>query len=129
MKIFGRKIFHAMALLVVPLGTIFTSRNSPGADLPLPLHTDGNRILNSKGEPVVLRGVNAASMEWTSDGEGHILKTMQVAIQDWHANIIRLPLCQDRWFGKTPQQHNGGQAYITIWCGKSSIFARPTAVM
>jgi hypothetical protein len=79
--------------------------------MPLPLTVVGTRILNSKNEPVRLCGVNAASLEWTSTGEGHILKTLNVAIQDWHVNIIRLPLCQDRWFGKAPEQKDGGKAY------------------
>lgn len=81
---------------------------------PLPLHVEGTRILNDRGVPVRLRGVNAASMEWTSDGEGHVLRTVDVAIRDWHANIIRLPLAQDRWFGKAPEQKDGGAAYRAL---------------
>ena len=77
----------------------------------LPLKVVGTRILNSEDRPVRLRGVNAASLEWTSDGEGHILQTVNVAIQDWHVNIIRLPLSQDRWFGKAPEQKDDGKAY------------------
>ncbi|HXI69651.1 MAG TPA: cellulase family glycosylhydrolase [Verrucomicrobiae bacterium] len=78
---------------------------------PLPLKVVGTKILNSKGEPVLLRGVNAASMEWTSDGQGHILQTVNTAIHDWQVNVIRLPLTQDRWFGKAPEQSDGGKAY------------------
>jgi len=55
--------------------------------------------------------VNAASLEWTSDGQGHILTTVNTAIHEWHVNIIRLPLSQDRWFGRAPEQQDGGQAY------------------
>ena len=47
----------------------------------LALKVEGNRILNSEGEEVRLRGVNAACLEWTSDGEGHILETVRVAIE------------------------------------------------
>jgi hypothetical protein len=75
------------------------------------LKVAGLRILDSKNRPVRLRGVNAASLEWTSDGNGHILETANVAIRDWHVNIIRLPLSQDRWFGKAPEQNDGGKAY------------------
>ena len=81
---------------------------------PLPLKVVGVEILNSQNEPVLLRGVDAASMEWTSNGEGHILTTVKTAIQDWHANIIRLPLSQDRWFGKAPEQTDGGKAYRAL---------------
>jgi aryl-phospho-beta-D-glucosidase BglC (GH1 family) len=84
------------------------------ADIPLPLKVVGTRILNSKGEPVWLRGVNAASLEWTSDGQGRILKTVDTAIQVWHVNIIRLPLSQDRWFGKAREQTNGAEAYRAL---------------
>ena len=80
------------------------------AKLP-PLKVAGTRILDSKNQPVRLRGVNAASLEWTSDGRGHILQTVNVAIRDWHVNIIRLPLSQDRWFGKAPEQTDVGKAY------------------
>jgi hypothetical protein len=90
------------------------ARSANASKMPLPLKVVGTRILNSKNQPVLLRGVNAASLEWTSDGEGHILKTVNVAIQDWHANIIRLPLSQDRWFGKAPEQKDGGVAYRAL---------------
>ncbi|HZT40689.1 MAG TPA: cellulase family glycosylhydrolase [Chthonomonadaceae bacterium] len=83
----------------------------PSSSRPLPLKVVGTQILNSRNEPVWLRGVNAASLEWTSDGEGHILDTVRTAIQDWHVNIIRLPLAQDRWFGKASEQKDEGKAY------------------
>ena len=99
---------------VALLATILPVRasESPAPASPLrPLHIAGTRILDSAGQPIRLRGVNAASLEWTSNGEGHILQTVNVAIRDWHVNIIRLPLSQDRWFGKAPEQHGDGQPY------------------
>jgi hypothetical protein len=80
----------------------------------LPLKVVNTQLVNSQGQPVLLRGVNTASMEWTSDGEGHILNTVQTAIRDWHVNIIRLPLAQDRWFGKAPEQKDNGKAYRAL---------------
>ncbi|HLK57888.1 MAG TPA: acetylxylan esterase [Chthonomonadaceae bacterium] len=80
----------------------------------LPLKVVGLQVQNSKKERVHLQGVNAACMEWTSDGEGHILDTVKTAIQDWHVNIIRLPLSQDRWFGKAPEQKDEGVAYRAL---------------
>ena len=82
--------------------------------MPLPLHVSGTRILNSKDEPVLLRGVNTPSLEWSDNGEGHILRTVKVAIRDWHANVIRLPLSQDRWFGKAPEQKDEGVSYRAL---------------
>jgi hypothetical protein len=81
---------------------------------PLPLKVAGNQLLDSHGQSPRLRGVNCASLEWSSDGDGHILKTVEVAVKDWHANLIRLPLSQDRWFGKAPGQQDGGAGYRAL---------------
>ena len=62
------------------------------------LHTEGNRILDQNGNPVLLTGVNCASLEWLSAPE-KLLHTVEVALDEWNANTIRLPLSQDRWFG------------------------------
>jgi hypothetical protein len=85
-------------------------------------------VLNSRNQPVWLRGVNTASMEWTSDGEGHILETVKVAIRDWKVNHIRLPLSQDRWFGASPEQKDHGVAYralvdqIVDYCSDNGVY-------
>jgi Tol biopolymer transport system component len=84
------------------------------AKSPLPLKVVGSAIVNGEGQPVRLRGVNTASMEWTSNGEGHILKTVETAIRGWHVNHIRLPLAQDRWFGKAPEQKDDGKPYRAL---------------
>ncbi len=114
-----KRLFPNAAFILIAVVLIFTAgcRSPVVAAQPeataklLPLKVAGPRILDSKNRPVRLRGVNAASLEWTSDGQGHILQTVNVAIRDWHANIIRLPLSQDRWFGKAPEQTDGGKAY------------------
>jgi hypothetical protein len=84
---------------------------NPAPVSPLPLKVEKTHVVDSRGERVRLRGVNAACLEWTSDCEGHILDTVNTAIRDWHVNHIRLPLAQDRWFGKAPEQKDDGRAY------------------
>lgn len=79
--------------------------------MPPALKVVGTHVVDGKGERVRLRGVNAAALEWSSTGEGHIVQTVRVAIDDWHVNHVRLPLAQDRWFGKAPDQKDGGTAY------------------
>lgn len=78
-------------------------------DLPM-LSIKRNNVL-AAGRPFRLKGVNTACLEWSSDGEGHLLKTLEVAAKDWKVNIVRLPLSQDRWFGKAPEQKDGGHSY------------------
>ncbi|HVU25220.1 MAG TPA: cellulase family glycosylhydrolase, partial [Opitutus sp.] len=81
---------------------------------PPALQVAGHRLVTVDGTPVRLRGVNCASLEWSADGEGHIARTVEVAVAEWHANLIRLPLSQDRWFGHTPQQVDGGTVYRAL---------------
>lgn len=64
----------------------------------LELHVEGNKVFNKKGERVMLTGVNCASLEWLSYPE-KLLNTVITALDSWNANIIRLPLSQDRWYG------------------------------
>jgi hypothetical protein len=80
---------------------------------PPPLHTEGNRILRADGQPVRLRGLNIASLEWTDEGE-NVQRSLEVAITDWGCNIVRVPLTQDRWFGRAPTQTDGGARYRSI---------------
>jgi endoglucanase len=101
---------HSVVLLLVLTVTCPPAR---AANLP-PLHVAGNRVVDSQSRRVRLRGVNAASLEWSSTGEGHILETVRVATRDWHATIVRLPLSQDRWFGKAPEQKDDGAAYRAL---------------
>ncbi len=98
--------------LLVGIGTAGTGKAKDR--LPLPLNVVGTRILNSEGKSILLRGVNAAGMEWDVRGEGHILDTVNEAIRNWHVNVIRIPLAQDRWFGVTTEQHDGGKAYQAL---------------
>jgi len=88
-----------------------TAGNPDATAKLLPLKIVGTKILDSQNHPVRLCGVNSASLEWTSDGAGHVLQTVNVAIRDWHVNIIRLPLSQDRWFGKAPEQNGDSKPY------------------
>ncbi len=80
---------------------------------PMALHVEGSRLLNAARQPVLLRGVNIASLEWSNQGE-HMRDALDYAVRVWKANIIRLPLAQDRWFGKVTGQHDGGAVYRRI---------------
>ncbi len=78
------------------------------ADPPL-LKVEGKQLKTPDGKTVRLRGVNIPSLEW-SQGE-HIFDSLRVALDDWGVNIIRLPLSQDRWFGRTAEKKDGGKHY------------------
>lgn len=77
---------------------------------PLPLHVQGNQILNSKNEPVWLQGINVVSLEFSIKGE-KVLKSTLVAVDEWRANCIRLPVKEEYWFGRAAGQKDGGSGY------------------
>jgi len=72
-----------------------------------------NEIVTILGEPVQLRGVNVCSMEWSNEGE-NVVKSAKTAVSVWKANLIRLPVSQDRWLGKAPGQIDGGTGYRKV---------------
>lgn len=92
-------ILICLAILILP-GTVL-------AAMPALIVTN-NQLATSQGNVIRLQGVNIPSLEW---GQGeHLIESLDVAL-DWGANIVRLPLCQDRWFGRTWEKRDGGAQY------------------
>ncbi len=108
------RVFTCAGCVIAVLAVLVNVGRSESSAMPLPIKVVGTRILNSRDEPVRLRSVNCAGLEWTSDGQGHIVESVRVAIDDWHVNLIRLPLSQDRWFGKAPEQNDEGRNYRAL---------------
>ena len=82
---------------------------------PPALHVDGTHLKDGRGRVVRLQGVNIPSLDWSSTGE-RLTQSIDIAMKDWNANLIRIPLSQDRWFGKvvgTPPS-DGGTAYRKV---------------
>ncbi|MBV9849512.1 MAG: cellulase family glycosylhydrolase [Armatimonadetes bacterium] len=103
-----------MKYLLSWLCLVFCLGLPPGAaakeSLPPMLHVVGNRLEDGHGHVIRLQGVNIPSLEWSNAGE-HVLQSVQVAMEGWHVNAIRLPLAQDRWFGQAAGQDDDGAAY------------------
>ena len=77
-----------------------------GKAVPPALHAVGNRLCTAAGQEVWLQGVAVPSLEWSNSGDA-VLASMVAAIDTWKANIIRLPVMDERWFGKKDQTDNG----------------------
>ena len=83
------------------------------ASLPPELHVDGNQLKTKAGQVVWLQGLSVDSMQWAMSGE-HILQTIPVAIEQWKANVIRLPVIDSFWFGQPAHNQkakDGGLRY------------------
>jgi hypothetical protein len=77
------------------------------------LHTDGRWFVDENDSKVILRGVNIPSMEWTAGGD-YMLQSVNQMIDVWGANLLRIPLAQDRWFGHTSEQRDSGAGYRAL---------------
>jgi hypothetical protein len=69
-----------------------------------PLHVEGNRLLDADGRTVVLRGIDRSGTEYmcAEDAgifDGPVDVSSVVAMRDWRANAVRLPLNEHCWLG------------------------------
>ena len=80
------------------------------AKWPKMLRVSGNRLVDPDGNEVWLQGVNAGGMESVPNGD-QVVKSVVVAIDQWHANCIRLPVNEAFWNGTGPYQNDGGVSY------------------
>ncbi len=77
---------------------------------PKELHVKGNRLVDPDGTEVWLQGVNVGGLE-SVPHDTQCIKSTVVAIDEWKANCLRVPIKDEFWFGKSPYQKDGGKAY------------------
>ncbi len=83
------------------------------AKWPKPLKAVGNRLEDPEGHEVWLQGVNAGGLE-TLPQDLQVIKSVVVAIDDWKANCVRLPMNEAFWYGRSVYQNDGGKGYRDI---------------
>ncbi|HET6246944.1 MAG TPA: glycoside hydrolase family 5 protein [Tepidisphaeraceae bacterium] len=94
---------------IIP-STTFVSKVDPKL-MPAEAHVVGNRIQTiASDKPVWLQGLCLDSLEWSAGGE-HIAESIKVAMEQWKANVIRLPVNEEFWFGRSKWQKDGGIGY------------------
>jgi len=84
-----------------------------GGERPPALRVDGAKLRDVSGAEVWLQGVSVPSLEWSNQGES-VVPSIIAAIEDWEANVIRLPVSAPRWFGETETQDDDGEAYRAL---------------
>jgi endoglucanase len=116
----------ARALLAIALILQTTPGQAAGATIPAvpaaglsALRVDGNRLVDSSGRPVILRGVNRMGTEYMCAQDrgivdGPVDQAAISSIKAWRVNVVRIPLNEHCWLGiddgaVTPQYV--GEAY------------------
>ena len=94
---------------VVMLGVLVLTITPPTAPARAatdvaPLHVEGNRLVDSSGQRLVLRGVNRPGTEYMCAqdrgiADGPIDEASIAAIRSWRANAVRVPLNEHCWLG------------------------------
>ncbi|MCP5543525.1 MAG: cellulase family glycosylhydrolase [Akkermansiaceae bacterium] len=77
---------------------------------PAELRVNGNRLIDPAGQEVWLQGLNAGGLE-TLPHDPQPVRSTVVGIDEWKANAVRLPVKEEFWFGRSPQQNDGGASY------------------
>ena len=78
------------------------------------LHVSGASVDNASNATVTLTGVNISGLEYNYSGEDvQVLNSEVQAVAGWHANLLRIPLNEDFWFGDAPASDptDGGISY------------------
>lgn len=81
-----------------------------GKGLPPQLHIDGRRIIDADGKDLWLQGLAVPSLEWSAVGDA-VMTSIATGIEVWKANVIRLPVSGEIWFGHGQGQGDGGKGY------------------
>jgi len=95
------------------------------------LQTVGNKIVSANsGCTIRLKGVCVPSLDWSNLGDGPpgggITATVAEAVTAWNANIVRIPLNQDRWFGcdgASTASYQGLVDNIVNFCNANNVYA------
>ena len=80
---------------------------------PSELRVVGNRLHDTSGNEVWLQGVNAGGLE-TLPQDRQVIKSVVVAIDEWKANCVRVPMNESFWYGKSAYQQDDGREYREI---------------
>ncbi len=83
------------------------------AKWPQELHVKGNRLVSPAGTEVWLQGLAIPGLEIRPEGHGAVFST-RLGIDEWKANVIRLPVSVEFWFGRGQGQTDGGTAYRAL---------------
>lgn len=88
--------------------------------LPL-IAVRGNRFVNPAGEPVLFRGVSVADPDKLAH-QGRWNRELLVAVKNFGANIVRLPVHPIAWHERTPEGYLPLLDEAVDWCTELGLY-------
>ncbi|WFB34637.1 glycoside hydrolase family 5 protein [Kiritimatiellota bacterium B12222] len=85
------------------------------------LKVQGRHLVDPDGNEVWLQGVNIASLEWSQHGE-NVMKSAEVSIEEWGANVIRLPVKSKYWFGDESEDYRQTVDNMIIFAANRGVY-------
>lgn len=109
------KLTSVLMALVLMCSALASSLISTAAeetlDYSMTLHQEGNQLFNEKGQAVRLLGVNIPQFGWSLTGEDRVEELIDMALNDWQSNVIRLPVKPNFWLGRGSTSAEEAAAY------------------
>ncbi|EIQ01235.1 endoglucanase [Opitutaceae bacterium TAV1] len=80
------------------------------ANWPKELRVEGTKIVDADGREIWLQGLSTSGLE-TIPQDMQPLKSVVVGIEEWKANVIRMPVNESHWFGRNAFQKGDSKEF------------------
>lgn len=100
-----KKIISVLTALIVVFLNFGVLGARAGEDASAMLHTEGNQLVNGLGHSVRLIGLNVPYMSWNDNAQEEVLKAVDIGINEWEGNAVRLAVTPELWFGSNRERY------------------------
>lgn len=97
--------FFCLFLTAVIVSAAAPACISAETQTDMTLHTEGNQLINGNGEAVRLVGMNIPYMTWSDSSEDKVMEVLEISLNEWNANAIRLGVTPELWFGVNSENY------------------------
>ena len=108
------KLVSILLILVLTLSLVpvtFAGAEEVQLDMSMTLHQEGNQLFNEKGQAVRLLGINVPHYGWSLVGDNTVDRAIDLAINDWQSNVVRLAVKPSFWLGLGTTSAADAKAY------------------
>ena len=96
-------LISAAVLICLSAGASFGVSAEESADATL--RVSGNQLFNGSGEAVRLVGLNIPYMTWSDTSRDKVMEVLDIALEEWGSNAIRLGVTPELWFGPNSESY------------------------